>query len=113
MECLAPYLSGRVIRHFEDNQAVVGVLGSLTSPSPAMMAELRALNALLERHDIELQTEYIRFESNVDADRLSREDDEPTWRLAPWALARLGVQRCTVDRFASTANAVLSRFNAR
>eukprot|EP00793_Prasinoderma_coloniale_P004323 PRCOL_00000083-RA len=46
------------------------------------MAELRALNALLERHDIELQTEYIRSESNVDADRLSREDDEPTWRLA-------------------------------
>lgn len=40
MECLASRLRAQVVRHFEDNQAVVGVLGALTSPSPAMMAEL-------------------------------------------------------------------------
>ena len=111
--CLAPRLQGRVVRHFEDNQAVVGVLRALTSPSAAMMREMRDLNSLLERYNIELVTEYIRSEHNVEADRLSREDDEPAWALTRAALDQLGVAACTVDRFASTANAVLPRFNAR
>jgi len=43
----------------QSHTATVHVINSGTSKSPAMMAELRKLYALLDRHRITLKVEYI------------------------------------------------------
>ena len=57
---------------WEDNQAVVAIISSLTSHSPELMEELRELVALLDLNDIHLRALYIKSEANVVADYYSR-----------------------------------------
>ena len=108
-----PQLRGKVVTHWEDNQAVVAVLTKLTSPAPAMMTELRVLHKLLDDYSIELQTRYIPTDDNVVADGLSRTNDETAWELRPEVFLALGGPLHTVDRFASAINTRLPRFNTR
>ena len=76
-------LEGRVVQHFEDNQAVVQIINNLTTRSPAIMSELRELWRVLDLNGISLLTEYINTKDNVQADALSRLDDEDDWALNP------------------------------
>ena len=64
-------LRGRVVRLWEDNQAVVQIIRNKTSRSPALMSELRSLVELLEVLHITLLPRYIQSELNP-ADEFSR-----------------------------------------
>ena len=105
-------LRGRRLLLFEDNQAVVFILASLTSKSPELMAELRRLLELLDSNDISLRALYIRSAANVVADHYSR-----IARPRDYAIAAALFQQvtawwgaCTLDAFASAATALLPRF---
>eukprot|EP00873_Tetraselmis_striata_P004554 jgi/Tetstr1/424818/TSEL_015321.t1 len=114
VESFLPQLAGRRVLLHEDNQAVCSVLAGLTSRSPAMMAELRKLWYLLDRNGVHIRARYIRSAANVWADRLSRHLDSDDWQLDPVLFAELEAMwgAHSVDRFASTMNAMLPRYNA-
>ena len=115
VESFLKELRGRRLVLHEDNQAVVAVLTSLTSRSPAMMSELRKLFYLIDTNEIYIRPLYIRSAANIWADRLSRELDRSDWRLHPRVFAHLDEiwGGHTVDRFASRENRQLPRYNAR
>ena len=106
------YMARRTVRLLCDNTAAVHVINSGTSKSPAMMAELRKLYALLDRHRITLKVEYISTHDNVEADRLSRHRDTSDWKLNRTEFRRHGMN-CTIDRFASSTNTQLKVFNSQ
>lgn len=114
VEAFIKQLRGRHVLLREDNQAVVAMLKSFTSRSPAIMRELRRLWWLLDVNDITLLPRYIRSEANWFADGLSRAEERGDYRLNPRVFAHL--QRlwgpCTIDRFASANNTQLPRFNS-
>eukprot|EP00873_Tetraselmis_striata_P006395 jgi/Tetstr1/426659/TSEL_016929.t1 len=115
IESFLPMLQNRHIRLHEDNQAVVGVLTNLASRSPRLMAELRKTWYLMDTHGITLSVGYIRSAANIWADRLSREVDCDDWQFNPRRFASLTAKwgACTIDRFATSENALLPRYNAR
>ncbi|KAK3252908.1 hypothetical protein CYMTET_37814 [Cymbomonas tetramitiformis] len=108
-------LTGKVVRLYCDNQAVVAMLSHFTSCSPELMRRMRRLWILLDLNDIELQARYIRSEANEWADRLSRDRDLDDWRLNrrwfQWAEREW--HQHTVDRFASELSAQLPRYYAQ
>ena len=105
-------LTGKVVRLYCDNQAVVAMLSHFTSRNPELMRRMRRLWILLDLNDIELQARYIRSEANEWADRLSRDRDLDDWRLNrrwfQWAEREW--HRNTADRFASELSAQLPRY---
>jgi hypothetical protein len=105
-------LAGRRLLLHEDNTAVVAMVHSLTSRSPALMAELRLLVQLLSEHDISLRAQYIRSADNWDADYQSRMVRPHEYRLARSIFEKLSERwgTCSVDAFASEATALLPRF---
>jgi hypothetical protein len=115
VQSFLPELKGRRLLLHEDNQSVIGVLTHLTSKSPAMMSELRKLFLLLDTYDIKIRTRYIRSAANIWADGLSRVTDNADWQLAPRVFQHLSGQWGThsIDRFASSANKQVPRYNAR
>jgi hypothetical protein len=116
VESFGPQLAGHHVLHWEDNQAVVRIITNMVSKAPAMMRELRRLQAALAKWDIHLQSHYIRSADNP-ADRLTRwKRDRSDWKLNP-VLFRSAVRRWgqmpTIDRFATPSNRQVSRFNSR
>jgi hypothetical protein len=105
-------LAGRRLLLHEDNTAVVAMVHSLTSRSPALMAELRLLVKLLSEHDISLRARYIRSADNWDADYQSRMVRPHEYRLARSIFEELSERwgACSVDAFSSEATAQLPRF---
>eukprot|EP00873_Tetraselmis_striata_P022323 jgi/Tetstr1/442587/TSEL_030683.t1 len=79
------------------------------------MAELRKTWYLMDTHGITLSVRYIRSAANIWADRLSREVDCDDWQFNPRRFASLTAKwgACTIDRFATSENALLPRYNAR
>lgn len=112
IECFVVQLARRAVRLLCDNAVVVSVINNGTSRSPALMAEQRELWRLADRHRITLQVEWLPSAENVDADRLSRIRDVDDWRLTTTWFRAMGGDRCTIDRFASSNNARLRRFNS-
>ena len=107
-------IRGRLVRLWEDNQAVVAVLRSWTSKSPEMMRVLRRLWLLLETNDTTLDVKWIPTHLNVAADGLSRHHDPSDWQLHPSVFAALDERwgPHTVDRFATALNTHLPRYNS-
>ena len=105
-------LRGRRVLLFEDNQAVVAMLASLTSHSPALMAELRLLVELLDFNDVSLRALYIKSAENVVADHFSRLARPRDYLLdaSIFELVQGWWGACDVDAFASGATALLSRW---
>jgi hypothetical protein len=105
-------LAGRRLLLHEDNTAVVAMVHSLTSRSPALMAELRLLVKLLSEHDISLRARYIRSADNWEADYQSRMVRPHEYRLARSIFETLSERwgACSVDAFSSEATAQLPRF---
>ncbi|KAK3267985.1 hypothetical protein CYMTET_23486 [Cymbomonas tetramitiformis] len=108
-------LTGKLVRLYCDNQAVVAMLSHFTSRNPELMRRMRRLWILLDLNDIELQARYLRSEANEWADRLSRDRDLDDWRLNrrwfQWAEQEW--HQHTVDRFASELSAQLPRYYAQ
>ena len=107
-----PQLSRRHLLLHEDNMAVVYMVHSLTSHSPELMEELRALVELLSLHDITIGCRYIRSSDNVVADFYSRIAQPHEYQLRPELFHDLEQQwgPFSVDAFASDASAQLTRF---
>jgi hypothetical protein len=78
----ATALQGHTVLLYQDNMAVVGCLRNLTSTSPAMMVELRAVLKVLDEFQIRFQIVYIRSELNP-ADAPSRLCSADLWSLSP------------------------------
>ncbi len=110
-----PELKGRRLLLYKDNQSVVGVLTHLTSRSPAMISELRKLFLITNENDIKIRTQYIQSAANIWADKLNRETDSSDWQLAPRVFKHLDAtyHKHTIDRFSSTKNKQLQRYNAK
>ncbi|KAK3233369.1 hypothetical protein CYMTET_56327 [Cymbomonas tetramitiformis] len=108
-------LTGKVVRLYCVNQAVVAMLSHFTSRNPELMRRMRRVWILLDLNDIELQARYIRSEANEWADRLSRDRDLDDWRLnRKWfQWAEREWHQHTVDRFASELSAQLPRYYAQ
>ena len=115
VESFLPELAGKIVRLYEDNQAVVSILMKGTSRSPLLMKELRKLFDLLGLHGITLRPQYIRSHLNVMADRLSRTKDQDDWKLNPEVFQALKERwgTPTVDRFATANNRQCERYNSR
>ncbi|KAK3278969.1 hypothetical protein CYMTET_13128 [Cymbomonas tetramitiformis] len=96
-------LTGKVVRVYCDNQAIVAMLSHFTSRNPELMRHMRRLWLLLDLNDIELQASCIRSETNEWADRLSRDTNLDGWRLNQQWFDRGDTEwhKHTVDRFAS------------
>ena len=107
------FAANKCILVHEDNQAVVAALSGLCSRSPAMMAELRALWALLAEENIELVCRYIHTSANP-ADPVSRLRRPEDYQLSPAVFAELDARwgPHTVDRFAAEHNALLPAWNS-
>ena len=108
-------LRERHLHIYTDNMAVKYVMTTGTSRSRAMMGDVRRIYRLLDANAVTLHLSYIPSKQNAEADRLSRCLDTSDWKLNPKYLRRLerwhGTPH-TVDRFASTTNTQLPRFNA-
>lgn len=106
-------LRGRNVLLWEDNQVVCHVLTSWTSRSRQLMAQVRKLWWLLDLLDVTLHPRYIRSAANVWADSLSRLPPRDEWQVSRSVFTRLNNLwgPHTVDRFASTCNAQVPRFN--
>ena len=103
---------GRRVLLYEDNQAVVAMLTTLVSRSPALMAELRKLVELLDTNDIALRALYIRSADNVVADHYSRIARRRDYTISAevFDLVRSWWGDCEVDAFASGATSLLQRW---
>ena len=115
----AEELRGRVVRLWEDNQAVVHILKSKTSRSPALMQELRQLLDLLRELDIVLLPQYIRSALNP-SDYFSRLTDRDAWVLRPRLRDQLRrhAERVletgiSLDAFACHQSALVPRYASR
>jgi len=107
-----PQLAGRRVLLREDNMAVVWILTSCVSRSPALMTELRKLWYVLDLHDIQLRPLYIRSAENTIADYASRLASTGDYVLtrARFEAVMAAWGWCTVDAFASPATAQLPRY---
>ena len=105
-------LRGRRLLLYEDNQAVVAILTNLTTRSPLLMGELRALVELLAEADISVRATYIRSAANKVADYFSRIVQPHEYAVAADVFSRVAADwgECTVDAFASAATAMLHRY---
>lgn len=105
---------GQHIKVWEDNQAVVSILNSMTSRSRPLMRELRRLHRLLLRLGITIESQYVPSAVNRFADRLSRLRTLDDWRINPQLLRRhLHSVQPTIDRFADAQTSILPRFNSQ
>ena len=91
---------------------MVYTLRSRTSKSKVLMRMIRRFYAMLDLHSISISIEYVPTDEN-EADAPSRIVDRADWRLSP-SLWRRVDQLCgphTYDRFASTASALLPKYD--
>jgi len=77
----ATVLQGHTVLLYQDNMTVVGCLRNLTSTSPVMMVEIRAVLKVLDEIQIRFQIVYIRSELNT-TDTLSRICSADLWSLS-------------------------------
>lgn len=103
-----------VVRVRTDSRVVRSVVNSLFSRSPALHADVIRLAAVLRERRLGIEATWLPSVENRWADRLSRERDTSDWRLALWAWAALDAAwgPLTIDRFATTLNTQLPRFNS-
>ena len=114
LQAFVDRIRGRRILLHEDNQAVVAMLTSWTSRSPALLQELRKTWRFLDLHDITLDARWIPTADNSLADALSRFRDQLGWRLHPSLSAHL-LHRwgpCTRDRFADAQHHLLPVYDS-
>ena len=114
LQAVAHKLENQRVRWFTDNQNVVRII-QVGSRKENLQVEALEIFNLAKRHNIILEPEWIPREENWTADYLSRIIDYDDWGLSYKAFSivdsRWGPH--TVDRFASSHNTKVSRFNSR
>ena len=114
LEAVAHKLSNLRVRWFIDNQNVVRILQMGSAKSHIQVEALRVFKTCIQ-YNIRLEPEWIPREKNELADYISRIVDYDDWQLDPAVFAMLNALwgPYSVDRFASSYNAQLVRFNSR
>lgn len=114
LRSVAVKLSNTRVRWFTDNQNVVRILqvGSKQAHLQSIAVRIFSLSV---HWQIRLESEWIPRELNDQADYLSHIIDFDDWMLNPQVFFQLDVEwgPHTIDRFASSYNAQLPRFNSR
>ena len=114
LESFSTKLKSQRIRWFTDNQNVVRIL-QVGSKSPHLQEVAVRVLAVMIRHQIRIEPEWIPREENEMADYCSRIIDSDDWMLNPELFSMLddlwGPH--TVDRFANADNTQIERFNSR
>lgn len=113
-EALAEALANRHVHFLGDNTVVTFSTTSGTSRSPELMRELRVHFACLDMLNISATQEWLSSAANWEADALSRPEGGPQAICLRYPVVRTLLLRFgphSVDRFASSDNAVLSLFN--
>ena len=100
----------KVIKIWEDNQALVSFLNAMTSNSPVLMEELCTIHKLLVRLGISIDSQYLPSAVNRFADRLSCLQSLDDWRINHDTI--LKTQPPTVDRFSDYQNSLCHRFSS-
>lgn len=113
-ESLAAKLSNLRVRWFTDNQNVVRII-QVGSRKENLQLEAVKILKLSLRYCIKLEPEWIRREYNEIADYLSRIIDHDDWDISPEVFKLIDGKwgPHTIDRFASSHNTKLVRFNSR
>ena len=114
LESIAHKLMNARVRWFTDNQNVVRII-EVGSRKPHIQAEALRVFHLAVQYQIHLEPSWIPREENECADYISRIVDLDDWQLNPFVFGMLDSRYGphTVDRFASTYNTQLQRFNSR
>lgn len=98
-----------------DSTAAVANLNKGGGPVPELSSLVKEIWQECIKHNIDATAEWLRRDKNEEADALSRYRDRADWQLNPsifaWIDKIFGPH--TIDRFASTDNTKLKRFNAR
>ena len=97
-----------------DNTVTIFCIRNMSTTSSQLLPHLRHLQRICSARALLLEPEYIQSADNTVPDRLSRCKGEEDLQLYPdifWEIARTFGPH-TVDRFASRANALCSRFNS-
>ena len=115
LRAFLPRIKGHRVLLKSDNATTVAYVNNLGGPVAPLYAIARETLTLCAVEGISLRVAHVPSVDNVVPDRLSRLQDRQDWMLAPWAFQALD---ClwgphSVDRFASPANAQMSRFNSR
>ena len=106
--------TGTHLRVWEDNQAVVHILNTMTTRSPALMKELRALHRVMLKLGISIESRYVPSAVNRFADRLSRLRSLDDWRINTRSIrALLCEMEPTIDRFADHESTICPQFNSQ
>ena len=112
LEAVAHKLSYLRVCWFTDNQNVVRILQVGSAKSHIQVEALKVFKACIQ-YNIRLEPEWIPREKNELADYVSRIVDYDDWQLDPAVFAMLNALwgPYSVDRFASSYNTQLVRFN--
>ena len=104
----------RRVNLYVDSRVVLGVLQKMTSPSDRLMDALRTLYYLLETYRVTLQPAWLPTFENITADFLSRHTDTEDWAISRRIFDQLNRSwgPLTIDRFATTENRLLPKFNS-
>ena len=108
-------LAGKAVEILSDNATAGAYIRNKGGPVRSLAEMAKTIWGNAERHSIQLTCTHIPGILNVEADRLSRTLDTHNWMLHPYVFAKLQRQLgpCTIDRFATSLNAQLPRFNSR
>ena len=106
--------TGTHLRVWEDNEAVVHILNTMTTRSLALMKELRALHRVMLKLGISIESRYVPFAVNRLADRPFRLRSLDDWRInTPSIRALLYEMEPTIDRFADHESTIYQQFNSQ
>ena len=114
VKAFLPRLKNKRVLLHEDNQAVVYIIRERTSRSPVIMAYMWKLWAILDLNQIDMQVQYVKSELNP-ADAPSRLNGANEWKLSPAVFQEFQqlYSQSTIDRFASSHNHLLPRYNCQ
>lgn len=103
-----------VVRVRTDSRVVMSIINSLCSRSPALHHDVTRLRRILNDRGLGIEATWLASLENKWADRLSREPDSSSWTLQrdAWRHLNDAWGPLTIDRFASTIDTHLPRFNA-
>ena len=108
-------LTGKAVEILSDNATAGAYLRNKGGPVRSLAEMAKTIWGIAERHQIQITCTHIPGVLNVEADRLSRTPDTHNWMLHPYVFTELQKRLgpFTVDRFATSLNAQLPRFNSR
>ena len=115
LETFKRQLKKKSVEILSDNATAGAYVRNKGGPVEKLSQMAKTIWGLAERHQFQITCTHIPGLLNIEADRLSRTPDTHNWMLHPYLFAEL--QRkfgpFTIDRFATSLNTQLPRFNSR